>query len=387
MARWEPHARERLERAALALLAEQGYDATTVAQIADRAGLTKSTFFRHYADKREVLFGGQDLLSEVFSEAIRTAPPSATTADCLTAALAAAAAAFTPERHDLAPQRRTIIAAHSELQERELLKRARLASVMADALRARGADEVTARLAAEVGVLAFSTAYARWAAPDNRLPFTEIARAALHELQASATTLGVPELRDDRRAVRRDAHHSLTEARRADPERGVEAVEVHQRQQGGDLHQLAIVEVRPHAREQLVRDLDRRAHHRDRVVERRLLALGEQVAGLVARQGKQFFVGEAGVAADLRAEVDAVLTPDHLSALQLDQVLDPLVDGLALADRLVEPAHAHHHLRLVRPDLDRLDTGAGLRIAAGHLRHHPGAEPVNELDDRAGLGL
>jgi AcrR family transcriptional regulator len=190
MARWEPNARQRLERAALTLFTEHGYDATTVAEIADRAGLTKSTFFRHFADKREVLFGGQDLLTGLFTEAIQAAPPSATTADCLAAALQAAAAAFTPDRHDLAPQRRAVIAAHSELQERELLKRARLASAMTQALRARGADDTTARLAAEIGVLAFSTAYARWAAPDNLQPFTEIAHEALHELQARATTLG-----------------------------------------------------------------------------------------------------------------------------------------------------------------------------------------------------
>ena len=63
MARWEPNAAERLERAALALFLERGYDATTVAEIANRAGLTKSTFFRHYADKREVLFGGQDIMA------------------------------------------------------------------------------------------------------------------------------------------------------------------------------------------------------------------------------------------------------------------------------------------------------------------------------------
>jgi AcrR family transcriptional regulator len=190
MGRWEPNARERLERAALALFVEHGYDATTVAEIADRAGLTKSTFFRHFTDKREVLFGGQDMLTERFTEAIVTAPPGVTAIDCLAAALAAAAVAFTAERHDLAPQRRAVIAANSELQERELLKRARLAVAMADALRARGADDVAARLAAEVGVLAFSTAYARWAAPDNRQPFTEIAHAALRDLQARATTLG-----------------------------------------------------------------------------------------------------------------------------------------------------------------------------------------------------
>jgi AcrR family transcriptional regulator len=190
VARWEPNARERLERAALALFVEHGYDATTVAEIADRAGLTKSTFFRHFADKREVLFGGQDMLTQLFSDAIRTAPPAATAVDCLAAALDSAAVAFTPDRHDLAPQRRAVIAANSELQERELLKRARFASAMADALRARGAGDVAARLAAEVGVLAFSTAYARWAAPENRQPFIDIAHAALHDLQACATTLG-----------------------------------------------------------------------------------------------------------------------------------------------------------------------------------------------------
>jgi AcrR family transcriptional regulator len=197
MARWEPNARERLERAALALFTERGFDATTVAEIADRAGLTKSTFFRHFADKREVLFGGQDMLVQLLSDAIRTAPAAATTAECLVAALESTAVAFTPERHDLAPQRRAVIAANSELQERELLKRFRFGSAMAEALRARGADEVTARLAAEVGVLAFGTAYARWAEPDNQAPFTEIANGALRELQASAAGLAgrTPSLR------------------------------------------------------------------------------------------------------------------------------------------------------------------------------------------------
>jgi AcrR family transcriptional regulator len=194
MARWEPNARERLERAALALFIERGYDATTVAEIADRAGLTKSTFFRHFADKREVLFGERDAMAERFSDAIRTAAPEATTAGCLAAALESVAAAFTAERHDLARQRQAVIAAHSELQERELLKQARVGSAMVDALRARGADDTTARLAAEMGVLALTTAFGRWAEPDNRQPYTEIAHAALRDLQASATTLGTVRL-------------------------------------------------------------------------------------------------------------------------------------------------------------------------------------------------
>jgi AcrR family transcriptional regulator len=190
MARWEPNARERLERAALDLFTQHGYDATTVAEIADRAGLTKSTFFRHFADKREVLFGGQDLLAERFNAAIRSAPPAATTADCLAAALTAVAPVFTPDRHDLAPPRQAVIAAHTDLQERQLLKRARLAAAMADALRARGCDDTTAQLAGQLGVLAFSTAYARWAAPENQRSFADLAQAALRELQERAAALG-----------------------------------------------------------------------------------------------------------------------------------------------------------------------------------------------------
>ena len=190
MGRWEPNARERLERAALALFVEHGYDATTVAEIADRAGLTKSTFFRHYADKREVLFGSQDQLADRFAAAIRAAAPEATPADCLAAVLDVAAPAFVPERHDLAMQRRSAIAGNSDLQERELLKRARLTSAITEALRERGADETTARLAAEMGVLAFGTAFVRWAEPANRRPYPEIAHEVLADLRACAAALG-----------------------------------------------------------------------------------------------------------------------------------------------------------------------------------------------------
>jgi AcrR family transcriptional regulator len=190
MGRWEPNTRERLERAALALFAEHGYDATTVAEIADRAGLTKSTFFRHFADKREVLFGGQEPMADRFAEAIRTAPPEATTTDCLAAAIGTAAPYFTPERHDLAVQRRSAIVANCDLEERQLLKRARLSDAVTGALLGRGADETTARLAAEMGILAFGTAYARWAEPDNERPYLEIAHEVLADLRTCAAMLG-----------------------------------------------------------------------------------------------------------------------------------------------------------------------------------------------------
>jgi AcrR family transcriptional regulator len=190
MARWEPNARERLGRAALDLFVERGYEATTVAEIADRAGLTKSTFFRYYADKRDVLSAGQDVLMEAFGDAIRKAPAETTTVGCIALALDAAAAAFTPDRHDIAPKRRAVVAANSELQERELLKSALLTSTMAEALLERGAEKMTAQLAAELAILAFGITYARWSEPENQQPYADIARVVLGELQERAAALG-----------------------------------------------------------------------------------------------------------------------------------------------------------------------------------------------------
>ena len=129
MSRWAPDARERLETAALDLFVENGYEETTVAQIADRAGLNRATFFRHFADKREVLFGGEDVLAGLFADAIRAASPDATLTECLQAAFAAAGVAMTPQQRAKAAQRVLVVAANSEVQERGLLKHARIAAV------------------------------------------------------------------------------------------------------------------------------------------------------------------------------------------------------------------------------------------------------------------
>jgi AcrR family transcriptional regulator len=176
-------------RAALDLFTAQGYDNTTVAEIAERAGLNKSTFFRHFRDKREVLFAAQDVLRELFADGIAAAPAAATPLEAVAAALAAAAPVFPPAQRDLAPQRRAVIAANPELQEREALKRADFAAALAAALRERGLPEPAASLAAELGVLAFKRANARWANPANQQPFDELARQSLRELQAAVSTL------------------------------------------------------------------------------------------------------------------------------------------------------------------------------------------------------
>jgi AcrR family transcriptional regulator len=189
VSRWAPDARERLEAAALDLFVENGYEETTVAQIADRAGLNRATFFRHFADKREVLFGGEDLLAGLFADAISAAPPDATLTECLRAAFVAAGVAMTPQQRAKAAKRVLVVAAHSELQERGLLKHARMARSVSAALRMRGADELTARLGAEVGMLAFSIAVERWLKADNDEPFSRHATAALGDLQVRATSL------------------------------------------------------------------------------------------------------------------------------------------------------------------------------------------------------
>ena len=192
MSRWAPNARERLETAALDLFVENGYEETTVAQIADRAGLNRATFFRHFADKREVLFGGEDVLSGLFADAIRAASPDATLIEYLQAALAATEVVMTPHRRATAARRVLVVAGNSELQERGLLKHARIANSITAALRERGADELTARLGSEVGMLAFSVALGRWMEANDDEPFPPFAAAALSDLQARAAELAAP---------------------------------------------------------------------------------------------------------------------------------------------------------------------------------------------------
>jgi len=183
MVRWEPDSRGRLAQAAMALYAERGFDDTTVAQIAQRAGLTERTFFRHFADKREVLFAGADELVACFVSAIESAPPTATPIDAVACSLEAAAAVFAPRREG-SKRRQAVIAANPELQERELIKLARLAHAMADALRRRGVKDPAATLSAEAGVTVFRVGFEEWVRPATTTELSQLFCAALSELKA-----------------------------------------------------------------------------------------------------------------------------------------------------------------------------------------------------------
>jgi AcrR family transcriptional regulator len=192
MGRWEPGARERLVVAAVDLFTEQGYDATTVAQIAERAGVTKSTFFRHFPDKRELLAAGQETLSRLLAEGIADAPGDASPLEAVAVGLERASSAMGLVNRDLGPRLKAAVAASSELQERDALKSVGLAAAMTTALVARGVPDPTAALASELGVLAFKRGYAEWSEGDHNVddelaPYT---LAALDELRAATTSLG-----------------------------------------------------------------------------------------------------------------------------------------------------------------------------------------------------
>ncbi|MFD8784782.1 TetR/AcrR family transcriptional regulator [Kitasatospora sp. NPDC059599] len=192
MSRWEPGARERLVVAAVDLFTEQGYDATTVAQIAERAGVTKSTFFRHFPDKRELLVAGQETLSRLLAEGIADAPGDASPLEAVAAGLERASTAMGPGSRELAPRLKAAVAASAELQERDTLKTVSLAAAMTTALIARGVPDPTAALAGELGVLAFKRGYAEWA-EDDRGAEDDLAGytlAALNELRAASASLG-----------------------------------------------------------------------------------------------------------------------------------------------------------------------------------------------------
>ncbi|WP_225823587.1 TetR/AcrR family transcriptional regulator [Streptomyces naphthomycinicus] len=188
MGRWEPNAQGRLAEAALDLYSERGYEQTTVAEIAKRAGLTERTFFRHYADKREVLFAGAGELEKLFVQAVAGAPPEAAPIDALARGLDAVSEVFA-DRRAYACRRHAVITANAELLERELIKLSSLSAALADTLRRRDVPEPAASLAAEAAVAVFKIGFERWiATPENTgaCDLAQQVREALAELRVVA---------------------------------------------------------------------------------------------------------------------------------------------------------------------------------------------------------
>ncbi|HEX3332441.1 MAG TPA: TetR family transcriptional regulator [Gaiellales bacterium] len=181
MTRWQPNARGRLRQAALELYGEHGFDETTVAQIAERADLTERTFYRHFSDKREVVFSGE--VHRVLVSTVADAPASMTTIEAITEALLGAGAVL-DERRDMTRLRQAVIAANPPLRQREQTKYAAIADDLAEALRGRGVEPSSAHLAGEVGVAVFRTAFEQWIDEGEQRDFGQLVRDTLDKLAA-----------------------------------------------------------------------------------------------------------------------------------------------------------------------------------------------------------
>ncbi|MBM6402631.1 TetR family transcriptional regulator [Phycicoccus sp. CSK15P-2] len=184
MARWEPGTAARLQQAAMELFTSQGFERTTAAEIAAACGVTERTFFRHFTDKRDVLFRGQDEFERVFVDALDTVSPGVTPMKAVMTALRGGASWFDDERRPHSRMRQGVIDANPPLQERERHKLAGLADTLAGALRARGVPEPAATLAAQTGTTVFGVAFGQWIADGETRPLDAIADDVLRELTA-----------------------------------------------------------------------------------------------------------------------------------------------------------------------------------------------------------
>jgi len=200
MPRWEPQARDRLRDAALELFLAHGFDNVTVAQITERAGLTRRTFSRYFTDKRDVLFAGSEQLPAVLAAAVGRADPDLAPFAALLTALTEAGDLVADEH---AAERRAIVAASPELQERGLTKFAAVTSALAAALEQRGAEAATAALLAPVGTAIFRAAFDRWARQPERASLADRIRETAAELAANLQPAVPPGGHRDRLAAGR----------------------------------------------------------------------------------------------------------------------------------------------------------------------------------------
>ncbi|GAA1767734.1 TetR/AcrR family transcriptional regulator [Nocardioides hankookensis] len=187
MGRWEPNARGRLEVAALELYAERGYDQTTVAAIAERAGLSERTFFRHFTDKREVLFGSGMVLEEMLTDSVAGGAAEASPYDLVAAALEQAAELL-DGRRPIVTRRQAVIDAHPELRERELGKMTSWADALMTALMARGVEERLACLVAQTGIAVFRVSFEGWARGGATEELPAIVHTSFADLRSATVT-------------------------------------------------------------------------------------------------------------------------------------------------------------------------------------------------------
>lgn len=188
MGRWEPNARERLQHAAMTLFLERDYAEVTVAEIAERAGVTKRTFFNHFTDKREVLFAGAQAFEDGVVRHLAETDDELEAIEAAVTALTRAGADLLSNYVEYARLRRTVIAASPELHERDLIKMSALATAITEGLAARREPGRTAAFAAQTAVIVFTAAYDDWA-EDTTADFGALMRRSLESLRKAVHPL------------------------------------------------------------------------------------------------------------------------------------------------------------------------------------------------------
>ncbi|PZR71466.1 MAG: TetR family transcriptional regulator [Candidatus Dormiibacter spiritus] len=192
MSRWKPNARDRLERAALALFLERGFDSVTVPEITARAGLTTRTFFRHFADKREVLFADADQMPALAARLVHDAPPDLGPIDLVARALPTLAATAFEGRLEQLKHRKAIIDGNDGLRERELRKKEQLVDAIAEAFRHRGVDDLTAAVTAETAVGVVKVALRRWVESSGQEPLRTVMTDSLAQISEAFDQFNQP---------------------------------------------------------------------------------------------------------------------------------------------------------------------------------------------------
>lgn len=179
MARWEPDASGRLLGAAIDLFTERGYDATTAAQIAERAGLTKTTLFRHFADKPEIVFQGQQLFMSLAVDGVAGAPGESAPFHILSAGVFALCTAHGADQRTIGRRLDPILSSSPELQERAVFKRFAITDALYHALAARMGNPRQAAVLADVGMRAYYDGFAAWIASTDEVSLSDVVRGEL----------------------------------------------------------------------------------------------------------------------------------------------------------------------------------------------------------------
>lgn len=180
--------RERLKACALELFTTQGYDATTVEQIAAAAGVSHMTFFRHFPTKESVVV--EDPYDPLIGEAVRAQPADLPPLERVRLGILAAWSGVPPPIDAETRARVAIMAAHPQLRAKAWENTQATERVVVEALMASGTEPLAAAVAAGACIGAVMAALMHWATADDAGDLGTAIGAALAQLAPAGAQPG-----------------------------------------------------------------------------------------------------------------------------------------------------------------------------------------------------